>query len=185
MKTFTVARALPNSRAQQVTLVVGASLFIAVCARLSVLLPFSPVPLTLANFAVLTAGLMLGAPAGAAACMLYLAYGAAGLPVFSPAGPGGVAQLLGPTGGYLVAYPAVAYIAGLLAGRAHSFGRLALSAIAAELLLFASGVAWLMVAFQAPLAQAASFGLYPYLFGEVIKIMAAAAVASRFNLGRD
>jgi biotin transport system substrate-specific component len=180
MKTATLTRVLPNARAQQVALVVGASLLISICARVSLPLPFTPVPLTLANFAVLAVGLVLGARAGAAACGLYLAYGAAGLPVFSPAGPGGLAQLLGPTGGYLLAYPAVAYVAGLLAGRSRSFGRLALAATAAEVVLFAAGVAWLTLGFG--LAQAAAFGLYPFFFGEVIKVMAAAGIASRWNL---
>jgi len=182
MKTATLTRVLPNARAQQAALVVTASLLIAVCARISVPLPFTPVPLTLANFAVLAVGLVLGARPAAAACALYLAYGVAGLPVFSPAGPGGIAQLFGPTGGYLIAYPAVAFVAGLLSGRSRSFVRLAFSAIAAELLLFAAGIAWLMVGFGVPLAQAAAFGLYPFFFGEVIKIMAAAGIASRLNL---
>lgn len=185
MKSATVSRVVPNSRAQQMLLVVGASLLIAVCARLSVPLPFTPVPLTLANFAVLAVGLLLGAPAGAAACILYLGYGAAGLPVFSPSGPGGVAQLVGPTGGYLMAYPAVAYVAGLLARRSSKFGRLVLSGAVAEMLLFMAGISWLMAGFGVPLAQAAAFGLYPFFFGEVIKVMAAAGIASRVNIQKE
>ena len=185
MKTATLSTVLPNSRVQRMVLVIGASLFIAVCARFSVPLPFTPVPLTLANFAVLGVGLVLGARAGAAACILYLCYGAAGLPVFSPAGPGGLAQLFGPTGGYLLAYPAVAYIAGLIAGRSRRFARLVLSATAAELLLFAAGISWLMVGFGVPIIQAAAFGLYPFVFGEVIKVMAAAGMASRLNVQKE
>src|SRR5512147_2372414 len=103
-------RALAISR--QVLLVVGASLLMAVCGRLAMPLPFTPVPLTLANIGVLFIALTLGSRRGAAALLLYLAQGAMGLPVFSPAGPGGVLQLLGPTGGYLMAYPVVAFVAG-------------------------------------------------------------------------
>lgn len=94
--------------AQQGAIIIGASLFVAICARVTVPLPFTPVPLTLQNFGVLLVGLMLGSRRGFAALLLYLAEGAAGLPVFSIGGLGGVAQLLGPTGGYLFAYPLAA-----------------------------------------------------------------------------
>src|SRR5271156_4043712 len=98
--------------ASQVAIVVGASLFVALCARVTLPLPFTPVPLTLQNFGVLLVGLSLGSRRGFAALVLYLAEGMAGLPVFNPAGAGGVAQLVGPTGGFLLAYPIVAGIAG-------------------------------------------------------------------------
>src|SRR5512143_2178718 len=100
---------------RQVSLVVGASLFVALCARVTVPLPFTPVPLTLQNFGVLLVGLALGPRRAFAALVVYLAEGAAGMPVFNPLGPGGVAQLLGPTGGFLLAYPFVAALAGALA----------------------------------------------------------------------
>jgi len=102
------------------------------------------------------------------------------LPVFSPLGPGGIAQLLGPTGGYLMAYPVVAYVAGWLAERDRtSFARSALAATVAEVLLFTAGVGWLMIVFRAPFAQAAQFGLYPFFFAEVMKVLLAAGIASR------
>ncbi len=109
------SRALLVSR--QVAIVVSASLVIAVCARISLPLPFTPVPLTLANFAVLAVGLVLGSRRGFVAAALYLSYGAAGMPVFSPAGPGGMAHLLGPSGGYLLSYPLVAFVAGFIGSR--------------------------------------------------------------------
>src|SRR5262250_1242431 len=88
--------------AKQAALVAGASLFVALCARVTVPLPFTPVPLTLQNCGVLIVGLLLGSRRGFAALALYLAEGAAGLPVFNPHGMGGIAQLLGPTGGFLM-----------------------------------------------------------------------------------
>lgn len=97
--------------AKQVAIVIAASLFVALCARVTVPLPFTPVPLTLQNFGVLIVGLLLGSRRGFAALALYLAEGAFGLPVFSMGA--GVAYLLGPTGGFLVAYPVVAFVAGL------------------------------------------------------------------------
>ena len=170
----------------QVLLVISGSLAVALAAWVSLPLPFTPVPLTLQNFAVLLVGLLLGRRAGLAALVLYLAEGAAGLPVFSPTGPGGIAQLLGPTGGYLMAYPIVAYLAGWIAERDRSsFARGAAAATVAEVVLFASGVGWLMAFFHAPLVRAAQFGLYPFFFAEVMKVLLAARIASRRPFARQ
>ena len=170
------------SAARQVAIVIGASLFVALCARLWVPLPFTPVPLTLANFGVLVVGILLGSKRGFAALAVYLAQGAAGLPVFSSFGPGGIAQLLGPTGGYLLAYPAAAFLAGWIAERgAGKFARVVMAALAAEVVLFAGGLAWLVVLTHGA-TQAMNFGLYPFLFAEIIKIAAAAGIATRIEL---
>ena len=166
---------------RQVAIVVGASLLVALCARLSVPLPFTPVPLTLSNFGVLIVGLLLGSKRGFAALALYLAQGAAGLPVFA-VGAGGIAQLLGPTGGYLLAYPLAAFIAGWIAERgAGKFGRFLVAALAAEVVIFAGGLAWLTVLTHGT-TQAMSFGLYPFVFAEIIKITAAAGVGTKIEL---
>jgi biotin transport system substrate-specific component len=170
---------------RQIAVVVGASLFVAVCARISVPLPFTPVPLTLSNFAVILVGLSLGGRRGFAALALYLIEGASGMPVFSAAGPGGLAQLLGPTGGFLLAYPFVAGLTGLIAQRGVlRFARAAVAGFLGEVLLFASGIAWLTVLTQS-FAQAVKFGLYWFVFAEVIKIMVAAAVASGWRKARS
>jgi len=164
--------------AQQIAIVVGASLFIALCARVTIPLPFTPVPLTMQNFGVLLVGLMLGGRGGFAALTLYLAEGLAGLPVFSPTGPGGLAQLLGPTGGFLLAYPFVAGLAGYLFERGRkSFARAAMAGALAEVVLFAGGIAWLQVLTHS-FAQAIRFGLYWFVFAELIKIMLAAAIVT-------
>jgi biotin transport system substrate-specific component len=182
MKTATgvLDRAQSPAWWMQAALVVSASLFVALCARLTVPLPFTPVPLTLQNFAVLLVGLALGSRRGFAALALYLAEGACGLPVFNPTGLGGVAQLLGPTGGYLMAYPLVAFVCGLVAERgAKSFRREAVAAALGEVVLFAGGLAWLTVWTRGSWWQAAHFGLYPFVFAEVAKVLAAAGVAAR------
>jgi len=168
--------------ARQVALVVGASLFVALCARIAIpLMPLTPVPLTVQNLGVLLVGLVLGSRRGFAALALYLIEGALGMPVFSPTGPGGIAQLLGPTGGFLMAYPFVAFIAGYIFERGtKSFTRAVAAGFLAEALLFSGGLAWLY-AFTHSLAKAAYLGLYWFLAAEVIKVMFAAAIASRWR----
>lgn len=175
-------RALEASR--QVALVVGATLFVALCAHVTIpLMPLTPVPLTAQNFGVLVVGLLLGSRRGFAALALYLAAGVAGMPVFNPTGPGGIAQLLGPTGGFLMVYPFVAFLAGYVFERgAKTFTRAVLAGFLAEILLFAGGLAWLC-ALTHSLAKAAYLGLYWFLAGEVIKVMFAAAIGIRWRRG--
>jgi len=97
-------RAVEASR--QVAVVVGASVFVALCAHITIpLMPLTPVPLTVQNLGVLLVGLLLGSRRGFAALALYLLEGAVGLPVFNPTGPGGIAQFHGATGGFLIVYP--------------------------------------------------------------------------------
>ena len=175
-------RSWPAPWITQVALVFSASLFVGLCAHITIPLPFTPVPLTLQNFAVLVVGLALGSRRGFAALALYLLEGLCGLPVFSPVGPGGIAQLLGPTGGYLMAYPFVAFVAGWIAehGR-QGFARCAIAATVAEIVLFIGGVSWLAIYFP---GQAVHFGLYPFVFAEVAKIFVAAGACGRLPGGR-
>jgi biotin transport system substrate-specific component len=173
--------------AKQAAIVISASLFVALCARVTVpLMPLSPVPLTLQNFGVLTVGLLLGSRRGFAALALYLAEGAFGLPVFSPAVLGsGITHLLGPTGGFLMAYPIVAFVAGYLYEHSsRRFGWAALSSVAAELVLFAGGLSWLAVLTHS-VSLAIRFGLYWFVFAEVIKVLMAAGVAARWHQWRS
>lgn len=172
-------RSFISDAARQVALVVGGSLFVALCAHITVPLPFTPVPLTVQNFGVLLVGLLLGSRRGFAALALYLAEGAMGLPVFSPIGPGGMAQLLGPTGGFLMAYPLVAWLAGYVMEHGRkTFARAAVGGLLGEIVLFTGGLAWLTVLTHS-IAQAFRWGLYWFLFAEVIKVLVAAGIASR------
>ena len=168
---------------RQIAIVVGASVFVAVCARYGSfsLMPLTPVPLTVQNMAVLLVGMLLGSRRGFAAMMLYLVGGMAGFPVFSPTGLGGMAQLFGATGGFLLAYPFVAFLAGYLFERGQAtFLRAASSGLLAEVLLFAAGLSWLYL-FTHSLAKAAYLGLYWFGAAEIIKIMLAAGIASRWK----
>jgi len=168
-----------------VALVVGASLFVALCARVTIPLPSTPVPLTVQNLGVLLVGLLLGSRRGFAAMMLYLAEGAVGLPVFSASTVGlyGFAQLFGPTGGFLMAYPFVAFVAGYVFERGtRNFVRGAIAGLLAEILLFVGGLSWLYV-YTHSLAKAAYFGLYWFIAAEIMKVMFAAAIATRWQRG--
>ncbi len=173
----------PWSLATQVAMVASASLFVAVCARVSVPLPFTPVPLTLSNFGVLLVGLALGSRLGFAALALYLLEGAWGLPVFSRGGAGGIAQMLGVTGGFLLAYPLVAFAAGWVFERGErTFARASVAGIGAEVLLFASGLTWLGVLTHS-VSMAFRYGLYWFFFAEIVKVLFAAALSTRFGRG--
>jgi biotin transport system substrate-specific component len=165
---------------RNLAVLIGATLFIALCAHITVPLPFTPVPLTVQNFAVLLVGLVLGSRAGFAVLALYLAEGAFGMPVFNPMGPGGIAQLLGPTGGFLLAYPLVAWVAGYVAERGRkSFARAAVAGLFGEVVLFIGGLGWLAILTHS-IAQAFRWGLYWFLFAEVIKVLMAAGIAMRW-----
>jgi len=167
--------------ARQVAIVVGASLFVALCARITIPIPGTPVPLTVQNFGVLLVGLLLGSRRGLAALVLYLAEGAMGMPVFNPVGPGGIAHLLGPTGGFLLAYPVVAWLAGyVMEHGCKTFARAALGGLLGEVVLFTGGLTWLAVLTHS-VAQAFRWGLYWFLFAEIIKVMMAAGIAVQWR----
>ena len=177
----TLAETRNHALARNVALVVGGALLMDILGRFSVPLPFSPVPLTLANFGVLLVALTIGSRRAAAAMVLYLAEGAIGMPVFS-LGAGGIAQILGVTGGYLMSYPAAAFLAGWIAERGQrTISRMTLAAVSGEVLLFLGGIAWLMMLAHVPLRQAANWGVYPFAFAEIIKIMSAVAGSVRLR----
>src|SRR6476620_4074534 len=126
MTTLTLAARTPRTRALSIVVAAGA---LALAAQFALPIPGTPVPFTLTPFVVVLAGLLLGPADAAAAMVLYLAAGAAGLPVFAPMGAPGLARLLGPTGGYLLAYPVAAAAAGWLGAGQPVFARRALGAL--------------------------------------------------------
>ena len=158
--------------------VVFVAVLTAAAAQLSFPLPFTPVPFTVQPMIVLIGAAALGSRLGALSQILYLTLGIAGLPVFaySPELPQGFARLLGPSGGYLMAYPIAAFATGLLAER--GFDRRYLTSIVAMFvglsIVFAGGVSWLagLVGLDAALAA----GLYPFVAVDVIKIVTAGLV---------
>jgi len=167
---------------QQTVGVLSVTLLTIVAAQVSVPLPFTPVPFTFQPMVVLIGGAVLGARLGAASQLLYLALGVIGLPVFalSPILPQGALRLLGPTGGYLMAYPLAAFVTGYLAERGldRRYGTAVLAMAAGLAIVFAGGVAWL-AAFVQPdrgVAAALSAGFTPFIAADIVKVLAAAGV---------
>jgi biotin transport system substrate-specific component len=177
---------LPRAdRVRMTAIVFAGSAFTAVCARLSLPLPFSPVPITGQSLAVLLVGAVLGARAGGLAMVCYLGEGAIGLPVFA-GGTGGPAVLAGATAGYLWAFPAAAFVAGAIIDRLHGRQSAAVTLLAlvlADAVVFAGGVPWLGSFLHIGPARAADLGLWPYVPGDLAKVvLVAMAVSSGRNV---
>ena len=175
-ETLVGAFAAPLDRARSVALVLAFSLFVALAAQVALPLPWTPVPLTMQTFAVLLTGALLGSRLGALALVAYLVEGASGLPFFR-AGAGGVGHILGPTGGYLLAFPAAAFITGFLAERGwdRRFSTAAAAMALGSLVILAVGWAWLAV-FLGSASAAFTAGVVPFVIGDIVKIALAAAL---------
>jgi len=158
------------------------SLLVAICAHVSIPLWFTPVPVTLQTFAVLLLGLVLDPLTSAAALILYLAEGAAGLPVFSPHGPAGFLHLFGPTGGYLLAYPAAAAVTGYLRRRfGRSFTPSLLAAASGSVLILITGAAWFGLLTHQAARTVLALTVIPFLAGDILKLIASAGIAAGFR----
>ena len=180
MTTVTVQQRLAAVRLPAAGAVLFAAL-LAAASQIAVAVPGTPVPVTLQPLVVVLAGLVLGPRAAAASMIAYLAAGAAGLPVFAPFGAPGLARLVGPTGGYLLAYPAAAVVAGVVASRGVGradvrFARRVAGAAAGILVLYAGGVAQL-VAITGSLPASVGAGVLPFLAFDALKAIVAAALA--------
>ncbi len=169
------SQALVTRRA--ISIAIGA-LLVAIGAQVSVPLAGSPVPVTLQGFAVLLVGGTLGAGAGAAALVLYLLAGIAGLPVFAPAGLPGLARLLGPTGGYLLAFPLAAALTGALA-RPGQLARSLGAAFLGMLVIHLGGIAQLSI-ITGGMALPWSATL-PLVAADLLKVMLAGLLITRFR----
>jgi biotin transport system substrate-specific component len=169
--------------------VIGATAFVAACAHVSLPLPFTPVPLTLQNFAVILVGMALGPVAGFSAMVLYLAEGALGLPVFTPSGgPVGIAHLLGPNGGFLFSYPLAAATAGwmirTLEPKFSRFRSALAAATAATLPILLLGAGWFAYYAHHSASSTWSLAVAPFIPGEIVKIAAAAGIFSSLQRWR-
>ena len=182
-------KALQESIPGKIVLAFAATVLVAACAHVSLPLPFTPVPLTLQNFAVLVVGMALGPVAGFSAMVLYLAQGAMGLPMFTPNGPTGVARLLGPTAGFLFAYPLVAASAGWVVRAMRNvssrFTRGIVAGAVATLILFACGAGWMATLLHLSASATWHMAIAPFLPGEIVKVTAAAGIFSAMQRWRQ
>lgn len=181
---------LQNSLAGKTILVIGATAFVAACAHVSLPLPFTPVPLTLQNFAVILIGMALGPIAGFSAMVLYLAEGALGLPVFTPSGgPAGMAHLLGPNGGFLFSYPLAAATTGWLVRALQPITTRFRAALAAATIgtlpIFLLGAGWFASYAHYSAAATCSLAVAPFIPGEIVKITATAGIFSALQRWRQ
>jgi biotin transport system substrate-specific component len=164
-----------RSVAINVLMVVGASFLLAISAQIAVPLPFSLVPMTMQPLALLLIGASLGWKRGFAAAALYLLEGAGGLPVFAQ-GRSGLAVLVGPTAGYLFAFPLAAAISGWFAEK--TWVRSPLGTVAGMSLaltaIHLSGWTWLAYGWNFGPDVAFATGVAPFLAGDAVKILLAA-----------
>jgi biotin transport system substrate-specific component len=175
-ETLTSAVLAPLDWARGLALVSAFSLLTALSAQVAIPLPWTPVPLTGQTFAVLLTGALLGSRLGALAMVAYLIEGASGLPFFAAGGSGLQRLLFSPTSGYLLSYPAAAFVVGLLAERGwdRRFTTAAVAMAAGSIVILLGGWAWLSRFFG--MAGAWVAGVAPFLVGDCIKIALAAAV---------
>jgi biotin transport system substrate-specific component len=183
VRRIAAAEVLTTMPARRVVAVSTFTLLTALSAHVSVWLPGMMVPVSLQTLVVLLSGLLLGPRLGAAAQTAYLMAGASGLPVF--AGGLGIAYLFGPTGGYLLAFPVAAWMAGQVA--THARGNeawrtvvLAAAAVAATLVVYAGGWAQL-AALTGDAGAALRLGVLPFLVGDVAKVVVAVILAGRLR----
>jgi biotin transport system substrate-specific component len=173
--TLMGAALAPLDSTRSAGLVIVFSLFIAASAQFAI--HIGPVPITGQTFAVLLTGALLGSRLGAAAVIVYLIEGAIGLPFFAEGG-GGLLRFFGPTGGYLVSFPAAAFITGAFAE--HGWDKRYETAVAAmaigSLIILLAGWAWYSVLTNTPPVAAFKLAVLPFLAGDAIKIALGAAV---------
>lgn len=186
MTSTTAARVLATDLRgtwiRDAALVSGGALFIAASAQIAIPLPFTPVPLTGQTLAVLLTGAALGSSLGLASSALYFALALVGLPVLAPTAEGthltGSAVLGMPSLGYVVGFLGASYLVGRLAERGFSRTslRTAASMVVGNAVIYAAGVAWLQHALDATWSDAIAWGLTPFLIGDAIKVIIAAAL---------
>lgn len=173
--TLIGAALAPLDWTRAVSLAVAFSLLTALSAQ--IVIPIGPVPITGSTFAVLLTGALLGSRLGAMAMIIYLVEGASGLPFFY-GGHGGFSHLLGPTGGYLVAFPAAAFVTGAFAenGWDKRFPTAVVGMAVGSLVILLAGWAWFAVITNSSLLVAFQISVAKFILGDVVKILLAAAL---------
>jgi biotin transport system substrate-specific component len=176
--------------------IAAANILLILCAHVVIPLPFTPVPITGQTFGVLLVAVLFGARRSALTLILYLLEGAAGLPVFQPLGLPGIARFLGPTAGYLIAYPFAAFITGWLVERGATVtlprafksrpagAPLVGALICGEAIIFLGGCTWLALGMHLGWLAAFQGGALPFFPGEIVKMALIVALLGGFSLLR-
>ena len=166
--------------------VVVANVLLILCAHFIVPLPWTPVPITGQTFGVLLVAALLGSRRSALVMLMYIAEGISGLPVFAPIGLPGVFHLFGPTAGYLLSYPVVAFFIGWLVerGAGRTIFRLLGALVLGGAVILASGCAWLAVAMHLGWTRAFIAGVAPFLPGDALKTILVLAAVRGIGLAR-
>jgi len=166
-----------SPRLRHIGLIIAGALLIFLTARVSIPIPGNPVPFTLQNFGILVVGGALGMRRGGLAALLYVALGVVGLPFFAE-GKGGLTVIIGATGGYLVGFIVAAALVGRLAelGWDRRIGGAIGATALGTAVIYAIGVPWLAVVTGLSASEAIATGLLPFLIGDVVKLLLAAAV---------
>jgi len=176
LRTWAAHDVVSDPRARRAVALVAFVLATAFGAQVGVRLPWTQVPVTLQPLFVILAGVALGPRLGALAIATYVSIGATGAPVFSNGG-GGLPWLLGPTGGYLLAMPAAAFVAGRVAGRHGGALRTLLGLTLGIATIYVGGISQLMVLTGGDLGSALAMGVVPFIIGDVTKILLAFSAA--------
>ncbi|MEX2467561.1 MAG: biotin transporter BioY [Gemmatimonadota bacterium] len=172
LRAWAVQDVVSDPRARRAIALVAFVLATSFGAQVGVRFPWTQVPMTLQPLFVILAGAALGPRLGALAIASYVMIGAMGAPVFSN-GAAGLPWLLGPTGGYLLAMPAAAFVTGVVAGRSGETARTLLGLTLGIATLYTGGVSWLLIFSGGSLATAFTMGVLPFVAGDVTKILLA------------
>lgn len=182
--------------AADVVRIAAANILLTLCAHIIIPLPFTPVPITGQTFGVLLVAVLLGARRSGIALVLYLLEGFAGLPVFQPLGLPGPARFIGPTAGYLVAYPFAAFVTGWLVERTANLALpraikwqpagapLAAALLCGEVIIFLGGCTWLALGLHLGWPLAIQNGALPFVPGEIVKMALIVTLVGGFALFR-
>lgn len=172
LRTWAVREVVEDRRARAGIGILAFAMATAFGAQVAVPVPLTQVPMTLQVLFVILAGVVLGPWKGAAAMATYLAVGAAGAPIFAGGGAG-IPWLLGPTGGYLVAMPAAAFLAGVVAGRDGHLVRVFLGLTLGVATIYVGGVTQLFLLTGQDVGALVAVGVLPFLVGDGTKILTA------------
>ncbi len=148
----------------------------AICSWITIPLPFTPVPINMATFAVIMSGLVLGARLGAISQIIYIFIGIVGMPVFSGFSSG-FGVLVGPTGGYLMGYIFIALLSGILS-KNHDY-KIFIGIVLGNVMCYILGSLWFMYITESNLTTTLTLCVFPFILGDILKILLAYLVFKR------